>query len=246
MRCPSWETKGFGTPEVALVIPVFNEESCIASVLEEWAEAIHQHARSFVILVINDGSTDSTGAILDRIAKTTSEIRVIHCRNAGHGQACRIGYRLGISSGAHWILQIDSDGQCDPAFFREFWEARHSHPAVLGYRVSRGDGLIRILISRVLRLAIFFLTRLWVPDANVPYRLIHRVTVEAAIVSINEKAQFTNILLSCFLTAQSEVHWIPIAFRPRRSGHSMFNPATVFRCATRALSEVSAFRRQTR
>ncbi len=50
--------------------------------------------------------------------------------------------------------QVDSDGQCDPRFFAAFWDGRDQADAIFGLRKTRDDGLSRVLISELCRIAI--------------------------------------------------------------------------------------------
>ena len=126
-------------PALWVVLPIYNEAAAIRDVIEEWVLALRKVAPSFVIMAINDGSTDDTGIVLDRIKHP--ELRVWHRQNVGHGPSCRYGYQTAVEQGAEWMLQIDSDGQCDPEFFSKFWEARSM--AVFGCRIKRDDGISR-------------------------------------------------------------------------------------------------------
>ena len=59
---------------------------------------------------------------------------------------------MAAESDAEWILQIDSDGQCDPRFFQKFWALRDQADAVFGFRRIRQDGLERGTYFSVLSL----------------------------------------------------------------------------------------------
>ncbi|HEU5124830.1 MAG TPA: glycosyltransferase, partial [Verrucomicrobiae bacterium] len=110
------------TPPLWVVMPVYNEATAIAEVINEWVTVLRTTASSFAFLVINDGSTDGTQTILENLS--WSELLVIHRPNSGHGSSCLFGYRKAVEQGATWIFQIDSDGQCDPRFFEAFWRWR--------------------------------------------------------------------------------------------------------------------------
>src|SRR5262249_50681905 len=159
--------------ELWLVVPVYNEEQSLRSMINEWMPAVRAVAPDFVFCALNDGSRDSSLEVLREMKKEHPELRVVDKSNSGHGQTCVHGYRLAEAEGAQWILQIDSDGQCDPEFFSRFWEARKHHPVIYGFRAQRDDGLKRYFISRIVSVATYVGTGIWVRDANVPYRLMH-------------------------------------------------------------------------
>ena len=145
-------------PKNWLVLPVFNEARALPIVVREWLPVLFKLDPDWTICIIDDGSTDTTPAIIQAIAQEYPQILVIRQANQGHGQACIRGYRTALEAGAKWIFQIDSDGQCDPVFFQEFWLKRRAYEALLGYRVSRGDGLGRWIISKVLSTLVVLMT----------------------------------------------------------------------------------------
>jgi dolichol-phosphate mannosyltransferase len=94
---------------------------------------------------------------------------VIQRANKGHGQTCLEGYRMACERGIPWVLQIDSDGQCDPAYFKEFWARRDQADCVFGVRVQRDDGTARMLTSKICKLGSSILGGRDMVDPNVPY-----------------------------------------------------------------------------
>jgi len=136
-------------PELAVVMPIYNESANIGSVLREWFACLEGIAPGFELFAINDGSTDNTLSILEQLrGELGPRLRVVNKPNSGHGRSCREGYEMAMASGSRWIFQIDSDGQCDPKFFQEIFGHRSAHDCVFGYRRTRGDGLGRLVIAR--------------------------------------------------------------------------------------------------
>ena len=159
------------SPELVLIVPVYNEEDAIVPVLTEWRAELSRTVGDgqFSILVIDDGSTDATPSRLAGL--TWPELVVRRHANRGHGQSCLVGYIEAARMGAVRVFQIDSDGQCDPAGFASVWERRQNAPAIYGRRRSRDDGWARRLISSVLRASLKIARRTRLNDTNVPFRL---------------------------------------------------------------------------
>lgn len=204
-----------------MVMPVYNEAGCITQVVEDWVSTFRELAPDFIFCLVNDGCTDETPKILDELAGRHPELALINKENTGHGQSCVTGYKAALDSGASWVFQIDSDGQCDSAFFKTFWEQRHQHRVLYGFRKQREDGFSRWLISRVLSLVIFINTRCWLVDANVPYRLMHRDSLDV-VNRIPRWFYLSNCLLSVFQQQATGIHWIPIRFKKRLAGKPSF------------------------
>jgi glycosyltransferase involved in cell wall biosynthesis len=98
------------TPLISIVVPVYNEARTVASVIERLIAIDLPAARE--ILVVNDGSTDGTRAVLDQVP-ARPELRIIHAeKNGGKGSAIRIGFAR--ASGTVVAIQ-DADLELDPA-----------------------------------------------------------------------------------------------------------------------------------
>ena len=110
---------GPGGPELWVVMPVYNEAAALRAVVEEWVPVLARCTRDVTFCVVDDGSTDATPAVLRQLASEHPQIGVVRKRNTGHGRTCLHGYRLAVTRGARFILQIDSDGQCPAAGFPE-------------------------------------------------------------------------------------------------------------------------------
>lgn len=201
-----------------VIMPVYNEEEAISAVIDEWLPVLKKQVAGFTLCILNDGSKDGTLSILRRYEQQYPEIRIVDKPNSGHGQTCIFGYKLALESGAGWIFQIDSDGQCDPKYFPAVLEAAESCKAVYGYRQTRDDGLKRSLISRFVTLFTFGATGQWVRDANVPYRLIHSSVMAQIVNRVPESFHLANILVSVLTKKIAGIRWVNIHFRDRVGG----------------------------
>src|SRR6202022_4959414 len=111
--------------ELIAVMPVYNEEANIAAVITEWLQAFAHEQINARLLAVNDGSRDDTLSILRKLqSQYSDQLLILDKPNSGHGRSCRVGYEAALQQEAPWILQIDSDGKCDPAFFPLFWGQR--------------------------------------------------------------------------------------------------------------------------
>lgn len=201
-------------------MPVYNEAAALQAVVAEWLPVLEHCAADVTLCLIDDGSTDATPAVLRQLAREHPQIQVVTKANAGHGRTCLHGYRLAIARGARWILQIDSDGQCDPAGFAEFWGLRAEHPLVFGVRRVREDGRWRRAVSRLLALGAGVATGVWVRDPNVPYRLMKTTAVREVIDDVPDDVDLVNVYLAVALEARTGIRWVDIAFRERTAGRS--------------------------
>jgi dolichol-phosphate mannosyltransferase len=201
-----------------VVMPVYNEQEVIIKVINDWLRVLREifgHG-NFVMCILNDGSSDCTREKLDQMNE--EEILVIDKDNTGHGQTCVYGYRIAVNNGATWVFQIDSDGQCDPKYFRNLYNFRTEHKVIYGYRAKRLDGVDRFFVSRFVSVFTYFATRVWVKDANVPYRLMHRESLLNYLSDFPKDFHLANILLSVLHAKYHGIFWCDIVFRQREGG----------------------------
>lgn len=183
---------------VLLVIPVYNEEACIEKVVVDWGSELTSLGIPFSILLIDDGSTDETPSILERISREYNEVQVINQPNQGHGSAVKAGYIEAIHSSYDFVFQTDSDDQFCPQDFQKLWSIREDSPAIFGHRVDRKDSLVRKFISFSVRKYIFDFFGVDIPDANIPFRLFKRSFLKQCLPFLNPGLFAPNIFLSIY------------------------------------------------
>lgn len=161
--------------ELSVIVPVYNEADVIEAVLREWITTMPAYTDSFEIVVVNDGSTDGTGRILDRIRRELPCLRVFHQLNAGRDHAIRRG--LGIARGRFFLL-VEGNGRYEPADFAKLWDKRRAGAVVLGSRVPRLSGIVESLLLWARARILHTLFKLELPDPSTPFRLVSRRFLE--------------------------------------------------------------------
>src|SRR5271168_768023 len=111
--------------KAAVVIPVFNHANSIERVIGEVLAVTRELADVGEIVVVDDGCTDGTGEILQRVPGITV---VTHVRNRGKGQALLTGFRHAQGRGYTHVLTIDADGQHFAPDLVRIWNAAREHP----------------------------------------------------------------------------------------------------------------------
>ncbi len=222
--------------ELAVVMPVYNEQSCIREVLSSWRHVLDESGIDFVILVLNDGSTDRTGEILEDFARD-ERIRVFHQANRGHGPTILEGYRRAVSL-AEWVFQCDSDDEVSAECFGRLWEVRRQADAVFGCRLDRRQTLQRKIITLVSRLTVFLLFGRGVRDVNTPYRLMRASVLGRILDHVPADTFAPNLVVSgglCRLHAQMAS--VPVPSRPRRSGRVSLVPGGLWKASIRSFRQ---------
>src|SRR5262249_32407637 len=187
-------------PELVVVMPVFNEQASVRKVAMEFFEEIENWTERFIFLALDDGSTDATPNVLERLrVQLGPRFVIVRHANRGHGQTCLAGYREAGARGAPHVLQIDSDGQCDPQYFFRFWRLRDRAAVIYGARTRRDDGFRRVLASLVLRIFLLIAFRVNCVDANVPYRLMKTEKIVPLLDRIGPDFNLANVGLAVAL-----------------------------------------------
>jgi len=232
---------------LVVVIPIYNEATTIESVVSEWSNCFSSLGIMCQFLLLNDGSKDNTLEVLRGMEAVAPEkLVVVDKPNSGHGRSCRLGYSAAVGSpSVEWILQIDSDGQCDPGYFKEFWAKRSGADCVFGRRVRRDDGTARMLTSKICKLGSTLLGGRDMVDPNVPYRLMRREILAEALSRIPASFDIHNVAITFILKQNLNIRWeyVPIRFRDRQGGSNSINLLNVAHLGTSMLFDLAKLKK---
>lgn len=196
------------------------------------------------MIIADSGSTDSTHKILEEMKQSYPQLVVLSDTGKQHGPEVIALYRYAILQGADYIFQTDSDGQTDPSEFGTFWDMRTRYDAIIGCRQIREDGKFRAFVEQVVcfMLKIYFGVK--VKDANAPFRLMKADVVEKYIGRFSADYSLPNIMMTAFFAYYNEkIFFIPITFRPRKSGTNSINLPKIIKIGWRALGEFAMFKK---
>lgn len=230
--------------ELALVMPVYNEQECIASVVRSWHDLLAELTIDFVMIVINDGSRDATGAVLEGL--TLDRLCIRHQANCGHGPTILRGYEEAVSR-APWVFQCDSDNEMLPEAFGSFWHLREQYDAVFGYRQARRQSTGRKVISLCSRATVRLAFGAGVRDVNTPYRLIRSEVLRPIVERIAPDTFAPNVIISGALAhARVRIGNLPVPHQPRQTGSVSIVKWKLWKAAFRSFGQALAFRRRFR
>ena len=222
-----------------IVIPAYNEQDNIAKTVKEWYPIVERYGSDSRLVVIDDGSRDDTFKILTELSSKMPRLTALTKPNKGHGATLLYGYKYALDNGADYIFQTDSDGQTLPSEFEPFWIARDKYDISIGYRSKRRDGISRVFVTKILRLVVYICFKVYVLDANTPYRLMNAESLRENLKYIPEDYFLTNVALSAiYKKRRQKVHFIPISFRPRQGGVNSINIMKIIKVG---LSSIRSF-----
>lgn len=228
-----------------IIIPAYNEELNIELVAREWHEVLERVGDSnSKLVIINDGSKDNTYKKLCELKNDLPFLIPLTKQNEGHGSTVLYGYKYAIENNADYIFQTDSDGQTLPTEFYEFWEEREKYAALIGFRNKRQDGFSRIIVTKVLKLILFLVFRLNIKDANTPFRLIKKETLEKYVDKIPSNFNLSNVMLTVLMFNSNEkIKFIPITFRTRQGGVNSINLRKIIKIGMQAIKDFKDFQK---
>lgn len=227
-----------------VVIPVYNEEECIEEVLTSWGNFLNGYLKgvSCKIVVVNDGSKDKTPQILDNIAPKYPYLHIVHKKNGGHGDAVLVGYDVALKFDPEWVFQVDSDNQFLPEDFPKLWEKRSQSNFLLGYRKKRYDEFNRLVITRIVRVIIFALYRVFITDSNIPYRLIKGKYLKMLINDLPGRPFAPNIFLSVMARKDgNDLMFVPVTHKERETGQVSIIKWNLLKVCFRSARELLGF-----
>lgn len=176
--------------ELSVVLPAFNEEPNIERVVHDCVAYLDGGGLDYELVVVNDGSHDRTGEILDRLAAELPRLRPQHHpQNRGYGAALRTGF---YAASKRFVFYMDGDGQFD---IRELDTilplVTDDDHIVTGFRIERRDPFIRRLNARLFGgWLVRVMLNVHVRDLNcafklIPKKVLNAITLESTGALIN-------------------------------------------------------------
>jgi glycosyltransferase involved in cell wall biosynthesis len=200
---------------LAVIVPVFNEKDSIGGVIESLVAA--RGSAPWEILVVDDGSTDGTAAVVDRYADRVRVLR--HPWNRGYGASLKTGI---LSTRAENVLFFDGDGQHDAADLPAFVQGLESHECVFGVR-PKGAGVpaIRKPGKWALAQVCNFLAVQKIPDINCGFRAGRRRLFMRMLDLLPDGFSFS--ITSLMFVLKSRISWqfVPIRCHFRQGTSSV-------------------------
>ena len=226
-------------PELTIVIPCYNEEGCIELVIRDWVTTIASKVRNFEFVIVNDGSQDRSGEILDTLAFEIHELRIFHQPNAGHGAALRKGLE---HARGEWVFHVDSDNQFLSLDFWKLWNLRSEYEYLCGVRTQRHDPFHRLLITRLVRFLIFLYFGTSICDANIPYKLVRKSELGQLLALISPNVFAPSIFMTVAAARWFRFKEIPVTHLPRETGKVSIMRWNLIKACLRSTVELAAFR----
>jgi glycosyltransferase involved in cell wall biosynthesis len=198
-------------PSISFFFPACNEEETVEALTRKAVETLPTLTDDWEVIIVNDGSTDRTGEIADRLAREIPRVRVVHHPvNAGYGRALRSGFA---ESRKDLVFYTDGDLQFDVAEMALLVPKIREADIVSGFKLRRADDASRRIVSFVYNslLRVFFGLR--VTDVNCGFKLYRREIFDVIDLKSTRGLIDAEVLLKAeavgFTITQVGVHHYP-------------------------------------
>jgi len=213
------------TPELSIVVPLYNEEESLPLLVERLLAVLRPLGRPFELVLVDDGSSDATAAVLRRLAAATPElVAVLLRRNYGQTPAMAAGFD---ASRGGVIVTLDGDLQNDPADIPMLLEQlRQGFDMVSGWRHQRQDHAIsRLLPSRIANRLIARVTGVRLHDYGCSLKAYRRELVE----DMNLYGELHRFLPALAFIEGARISEVKVNHEARRFGKSKYGIDRTFR-----------------
>jgi len=205
---------------ITVFFPTYNEAEILPTLISQTVETVRGLVDDYEIIVVDDGSTDRTPALLDALRREYPMLRVIrHHQNLGYGAALQSGFQ---NATKELVFYTDGDGQYDVRDLRRFLSLLSPEVDVLqGYKANRADSKLRIIAGKLYGGFAKLLFRLRVKDVDCDFRLVRRKVVENMNLTCQSGAICVD-LMSQIQHSGWRVLESPVKHYPRQHGRSQF------------------------
>ncbi len=174
-----------GISELSVFFPTYNEEENIVKVVKDVKKVLARLTDKWEITIVNDGSTDNTQDVAEKLVRSDGRIRLInHQKNRGYGGALKTGFE---SARYKWVAFTDSDGQFDFAEIDKFIPKASEADLILGYRLNRADPISRKILTWGWNTLARILLDLRAKDYSCGFKLIKKEVYERVLPLVGEE-----------------------------------------------------------
>lgn len=212
------------TALLSVVVPIYNEASYLPTLLAELIPYCRE--RNWKLILVNDGSSDGTPAILQQYAESPAVTILHHKVNRGYGGALKTGL---LEADTPYVLTLDADGQHEfkdmDALLKIALEA--DADMVVGKRSMSGhSGLYRNIGRYFIRRFAALLMPIHISDLNSGFKLYRTVLVHRYLSICPDTMAFSDVITLVFIKKRHLVLEHPITIKKRTAGKSTINTFT--------------------
>jgi glycosyltransferase involved in cell wall biosynthesis len=202
--------------KLSVVLPVYNEADEIEKVVTGYYTKVIQKYEYSELIVAEDGSTDGTREILEKLNKKIKFRFVSGTKRKGYMKAVRDALIL---ARGNIVFFSDTDGTHDP---NDFWKLHKKMQEtradiIAGIKENRKDPFYRLFLSSIYNFIIGLFFGLWISDSNAGFKLMKKEVVDSIVPSVNHlKYGFSSELLIRAKSAGKKIEPVKVNHFPRK------------------------------
>ena len=207
-------------PSISIFFPCYNDSKTIRNLVEDAFSTAKQLTDDYEIIVIDDGSTDSSREVLKNLAKKHKDLKLVfHAKNQGYGGALKTGFKTATKA---LIFYTDGDGQYDVGELPLLWMIMTPDvDFVNGIKMTREYSAQRIIIGKIYSFVARWLFLLPIYDTDCDFRLIRRKIIQKIELKNNSGSICVELIKKAQL-AGGKFREVSIHHYERRWGESQF------------------------
>lgn len=215
---------------ISVFFPAYNDERTIAQMVTNALALLPTLTDDYEVIVVNDGSHDRTPEVLDELARTTRNLKIVHHQaNQGYGAVLRTGFE---HASKELIFYTDGDAQYDVGDLTALFPLMGDKVDVVnGYKIRRADGRWRRVLGAIYNQLAGLMFRLPIRDVDCDFRLIRRRAIERIEIVSSSGVVCVEMIYKLH-RAGCVFAETPVPHYPRAHGESQFfTPRRVARTA---------------
>jgi len=231
----------FSEARLSVFFPMYDEEANVEGSVTQALEVLPRLVHAYEIIVVDDGSSDRTKEIGERLAQEHEHVRVVsHEVNQGYGAAVRTGLE---SSRLDLVFFTDGDLQFDLKEIELLLEKIDGADVVCGYRIKRRDPAHRLLNAFLWNRLVRIRLGLKIRDVNCAFKLFRRSMLDEIGKLETDGAMLSTELMIKLQAAGANIREVGVHHYPRPAGEQTgANPGVVLK----AFRELFAMSRELR
>jgi len=196
---------------ISVFFPCHNEQDNVEGMARKTLDVLEKLDADYELIIVNDGSTDETGKIAEKVAEENKRVKVIHHEtNLGYGAALQSGFR---AAKKEFVFYTDGDGQFDIKELPDILPLIKEYDIVSCYRIKRQESLLRRFNAFCWTKLVCFLFRLKIRDVDCAFKLYKRKIFDEIEMSSTGALIDTEILARAsrrgYTIVQRGVHHYP-------------------------------------
>ena len=200
---------------LSVFFPCYNEQDNIERVVKAALDVLTDLKIDYEIIIVDDGSKDSTGQIADKLAAENKNIKAVHHNpNLGYGSALQSGFK---NATKEYVFYTDGDGQFDIKELPMLFKYTADYDAVTGFRINRQDNFMRKLNAFCWTTMVNILFGMKIKDMDCAFKLYRREIFD------NIKLKSTGALINTEIFARLnnkgyKIYQLGVHHYPRTAG----------------------------